>query len=1113
MMAACVAFGEDGVQDNEKISTIHWRTIMKTNSRSFLLTVISVTFTSFAVQTANAAPNADLMHGLQARTLGPAAMSGRISTIDVVASDPNRIIVGAGTGGVWMSENGGLNWEPVFDDQPVASIGAIAINQTNPDIIWVGTGESNVRNSTSIGGGIYKSVDGGETWALSGLANSERIDRIALHPTDSNIVYVAAMGTLWGPNEERGIYKTTDGGATWKRTLYVDQLTGATDIKMDPSNPDKLYAGMWQFRRWPYQFKSGGPGSGMYISNDAGKTWEQRTEEDGLPEGELGRMVFGLSAADPKRVYALVEADTSALLVSNNGGQDWEAVNEDYNVADRPFYYTEIAVDPNDANHVYNIATNIRVSIDGGRTFEQNPVVVCCDASNTIHIDNHAFWINPDDSNHLIAGSDGGIAITRDRGETWRFVRNLPLAQFYHIAVDNDHPYHIYGGLQDNGSWRGPSEVWENAGIRNLHWQEVGFGDGFDTLPDPENSRRGYVMSQGGFLFTWNLDTGEQRMARPQSPAADIELRFNWNAGIAIDPFDSDTVYYGSQFLHKSTNRGATWTTISGDLTTNNPDHQLYKESGGLTYDVTAAENYTTIFSVALSKLEQGLIWVGTDDGRVHVTRDGGQNWNHINARVRGLPDGAWVAMITPSPHTAGTAFITFDDHRRGNMNTYVYRVDNYGERWTALQSDDVDGYALSVLQDPVDPDLLFLGTEFGLYVSLNAGDDWFKFTAGVPTVSVMDMAIQVRESDLVLGTHGRAIFVIDDYSALRNLDDDDLSARFRMLSAGNGQHYAAAQTPSTRFTGTGEFRADNEAYGALLTFVANGDDLVHPDEDQERLRLIDKRQSKTDDDTEEEEEEIKVTIEVEDADGDVIRSFEYTPYQGINRIVWDMRRDGVRDMPSDEEPETDVLPAGAEVPPGRYRITLSLDGTSDEVEPISTVVDTVKDPRSPFTQAEIEQNHAALLEIQELEFAAVRAMEQIVRARDDVATIKALIGKDQNAEHNDTLIELSEQADTISTALDDLESLIRVPHETTGIVYDADKLISHIGMAQFYVGSSRGAPTAAARSYMEIAERETEKTVASVNDYLGSTLVEFRDSVSAAGIGLLSDVDLSKEL
>jgi len=1077
-----------------------------------LLLALSVTI--FGSQGALAAPDADLFEGLKARTLGPAAMSGRISAIDVVASDPNRIIIGAGTGGVWMSENGGLAWEPVFDDQPVASIGAIAVNQSNPDIIWVGTGESNVRNSTSVGGGIYKSADGGETWQLSGLADSERIDRIALHPTDPDIVYVAAMGTLWGPNESRGVYKTLDGGASWERILYVDQQTGATDIRMDPSNPDRLYAAMWQFRRWPYQFKSGGPGSGLYISNDAGKTWEERSEEDGLPEGELGRIVFGLSPAEPKRIYALVEADSSALLVSHDAGKNWQKVNEEYNVADRPFYYSEIAVDPTDANRVYNIATHVRVSIDGGKTFTQNPVIACCAPGNTIHIDSHAFWINPHDSRHLIVGNDGGIAITRDRGETWRFVRNLPLAQFYHVAVDNDHPYHVYGGLQDNGSWRGPAEVWENAGIRNLHWQEVGFGDGFDTLPDPANSRRGYVMSQGGFLFSWNLDTGEQRMVRPQSPSDDVELRFNWNAGIAIDPFDPDTVYYGSQFLHKSKDRGASWATISDDLTTNNPEVQLYKESGGLTYDVTAAENYTTIFAVAPSKLEEGLIWVGTDDGRLHVTRDGGDNWRQVNQRVRGLPEGAWIAMIAPSPHEAGTAFVTFDDHRRGNMNTYVYRVDKYGERWTALHNDDIDGYALSVLQDPVDPSLIFLGTEFGLYISLNGGDEWFKFTAGVPTVSVMDMAIQERESDLVLGTHGRAIFVIDDYSALRNFDDGILQSRFQLLSASDGQHYAAGQTPSTRFAGSGEFRAENEAYGVMLTFIANGEDLVHPDEEKERQRLIDKRLNKVDDDEdEEEEEEIKVSIEVEDASGNFVRLFEHTPHQGINRLVWNMSSEGVRGMPDDTEEESTILPDGSEVPPGFYTITMTLTGTADEVEPIFAEVKTLIDPRSPFSEEDIQENYTALAALQELKFSAVDAVERIIGARDDIGTIQTLIEKRQDANHNDALIALSDEAKEISTALDELEKLIRVPPETTGIVYDADKLVSHISTAQYYVGSSRDAPSVAAAAYIAIAEHETSRIISEVDDYLGGELIEFRKGVREAGIGLLSDIEPAPDL
>jgi photosystem II stability/assembly factor-like uncharacterized protein len=607
-----------------------------------------------------AALDPDLLGGLSARTLGPAAVGGRIAAIDAVASDPNRIVIGAATGGVWISDNGGVTWEPVFDNETVASIGAIAINQSNPDIIWVGTGESNVRNSTSIGGGVFKSVDGGQSWRLMGLANSERIDRIALHPTNPDIAYIAAMGTLWGPNSERGVYKTVDGGETWQQILYVDQQTGATDIKMDPGNPDKLYAGMWQFRRWPYFFKSGGPGSGMYISYDAGKSWSQKTEEDGLPKGELGRMVFGISASEPKRVYALVEAEKSALIVSNDGGEQWSKANEEYNVTVRPFYYTEIAVDPLNANRIYNIDTRLRESIDGGKTFEFNEVINCCASGNTFHIDNHAFWINPNDSRHMIVGSDGGIGITHDRGETWRFVRNLPLAQFYHIAVDNDHPYHIYGGLQDNGSWRGPSEVWENAGIRNLHWQEVGFGDGFDTIPDPEYSRRGYVMSQGGNLSRWDLDTGEQRSIRPDPQAPDVDLRFNWNAGFAQDPFDPATIYYGSQYLHKSEDRGETWTAISDDLTSNDPEMQTFRESGGLTYDVTAAENYTSIVAVAPSKQEQDLIWVGTDDGRVHVTRDGGQNWNRIDGRARGVPEGAWVPMIAPSPHEPGAAFVHY---------------------------------------------------------------------------------------------------------------------------------------------------------------------------------------------------------------------------------------------------------------------------------------------------------------------------------------------------------------------------------------------------------------------------------------------------------------------
>jgi len=1082
----------------------HW---LKSLYRVTALVLTLASFNTWAVL------DASLMEGLKARSIGPAAISGRVAAIDVVASDPNHIVVGAATGGVWISDNGGLTWESVFDDQPVASIGSIAINQSNPDIIWVGTGEGNVRNSTSIGGGIFKSTDGGKSWKLMGLANSERINRIALHPNNPDIAYVAAMGTLWGPNEERGVYKTTDGGNSWERILYINDSTGATDIKIDTVNPDKLFAGMWQFRRWPYYFKSGGEGSGLYITQDGGKSWQRKTEEDGLPAGELGRMAFALSPANPKRVYALVEAKKSALLRSDDGGDSWRKVNEEYNVADRPFYYTEIAADPQNADVVYNIGTRVRVSIDGGKTFAYNPVINCCAAGNTIHIDNHAFWISPNDSKHLIFGNDGGLAISRDRGETFRFVRNLPLAQFYHIAVDNDLPYHVYGGLQDNGSWRGPAEVWENAGIRNLHWQEVGFGDGFDTVPDPDNSRSGYAMYQGGNLFRWNLDTGEQKLVMPDPPTLDTELRFNWNAALAIDPFDPNTVYYGSQFVHRSNDRGQSWKTISGDLTSNDKKMQTYRESGGLTSDVTAAENYTTITTIAPSKLDRNVIWVGSDDGRVHVTRDGGANWTRIDSKARGVSAGAWVPMITPSPHDAGTAFVVFDDHRRSDMKPYVYRVEGYGSRWKRISTSSMKGYALSVLQDPVDPDLLFVGTEFGLYISTDAGENWIKFTAGLPTVSVMDMAIQTRENDLVLGTHGRAAYVIDDYSGLRNLSAKDFKARLKILSVSPGQQYTANQTPSTRFTGSGEFRADNEPYGVMLTFIASGNDLPNPDKKAERARKIALRKAAAESSRKEaagkkspaekdskDSKPPKLSVTVKDAEGTVIRSYKTTVEQGINRLVWAMRRDGIKPVSSEDHKDSDDgLPAGPVVMPGKYEITIALGDTT-----ASTDVEILKDPRSPYSLEDLQANFDTRMTLLAMRSTANTALRQIIAARDDVSTINKLIDKRLELAKTDDLQALKKQAGEVKKGLDELEKLYRIPAKTKGITYAGDTVNSKLGTAAFYAGSGEGAPSPASETYLEIAQKSLSEATEKVNAFMSTDLAELRASVNTAGITLL---------
>lgn len=1045
----------------------------------------------------------DLLAGMKARVVGPAAMSGRVAAIDAVASDPNHIVVGAATGGVWISSNGGLNWTPVFDEQECASIGAVAINQSNPDVIWVGTGEGNTRNSTSIGCGMFKSLDGGKTWSKIGLENSERINRIALHPTDPNVAYAAVLGALWGDSEERGLYKTTDGGETWTRLLYANESTGATDVQMDPSNPNKLFASMWQFRRWPYFFKSGGEGSGLFVSHDAGVTWEKLTQEDGLPEGELGRSAFTISRSNPNRVYALIEAEKSVLSRSDDGGRTWSTVNSDFDINDRPFYYNDIAVDPKNPDRVYRIGSRVKMSIDGGKTFDFIDAIACCAPTNTIHIDNHAWWINPADPRHMIDGNDGGIAITRDGGDTWRFVENLPLAQFYHIAVDNDLPYNIYGGLQDNGAWRGPSEVFENGGIRNLHWQEVAFGDGFDTIPHPNNSREGISMSQGGFLVDWNLDTGERRLVRPKGPDDGTELRFNWNAGFAQSPFDVNTIYYGSQFVHKSTDRGKTWQIISGDMTTNNPDFQTFKESGGITPDVTAAENYTTITAINPSPLDANVIWVGTDDGRVHVTRDGGATWTSVEDNIRRGPDRGWIPMIEPSRFDPSVAFITVDDHRRGDHNPYVYRMENFGERWRSLASDSLSGYALSVRQDHVDENLLFLGTEFGLFFSTNAGREWTKWTEGVPTVSVMDMAIHQGENDLVLGTHGRSAFVIDDYSALRGLNEATFGEDIKILSLADGMQYQANQTPGTRFPGNGEFRALNEPFGAMITFVASGDDLPHPDAAKEKERQIALRAAAADDDENGDEKKSpgkKVTIKVADASGQTIRTFKADAHKGINRVMWNMREDGIRQAPPARPRADDTLPAGLEVLPGTYSVTVEYGENSD-----SGTVDVIADPRSPFSLEAQTANYQMRKETLELNRQIQSALTNVMEAMRDVDTLMTLVKSATPADDKDAFKDLSKQAGDVKKAFEEMEKRFRSPRGTRGITFRGDKVVNILGLANTYVASTRDTPNEAALAQVEVARSAVNEAVEDVNRLIREDLAYLSKAVKDAGIGLFS--------
>lgn len=721
----------------------------------------------------------DKFQNLKIRNVGPANMSGRITAIDAVVDSPTKIIyIGAASGGVWKSENGGTAWQSVFDDNPTINIGAIAIQQSNPQVVWVGTGEGNPRNSVNLGMGLFKSLDGGGTWAHVGFENSRSIHRIIVDPSDGKVVYAGVHGDPFVPHNDRGLYKTTDGGKSWKKILYTNDKSGIADLVMDPSNPNKLFAAMYEHRRTPYSFTSGGPGSGLYVTIDGGETWKKLGEKDGLPAGELGRIGVAIARSNPNQVYAKVEAKKNALYRSDDGGLSWTMVNDNPRYTNnRPFYFQDIAVDTKDPNRLYNIYQPLSVSYDGGVTFDPVPMIPA-DETKGIHADFHAFWVDPHDPTFIIIGGDGGIGITHDHGKSWYFPESIPVGQFYHINVDNEMPYNVYGGLQDNGNWSGPGYVWKRGGIRTLYWQYLVGGDGFFISPDSANSRFGYGTSQNGNLYRYDKLTGYYQSISPQAPDLKTRLRFNWNAGFADDPHSSSSVYYGSQFVHKTTDKGKTWTIISPDLTTNNPDHQK-QDYGGLTIDASGAEIYNSILSIAPSYFDKETIWVGTDDGNVQLTRDGGKSWTNLTSNIKGLPKQSWMAQMKASRHNAGEVWLVANNYRQGDYSHYFFRTKDFGKTWERMaDASKVKGYALSVLQDPVEPRLVFMGTENGLWISIDEGKSWEQFRNGFPSVSTMDLAIQERESALVVGTFGRSIWIIDDLLSLRKLAAGELEKK-----------------------------------------------------------------------------------------------------------------------------------------------------------------------------------------------------------------------------------------------------------------------------------------------------------------------------------------------
>ncbi|AXT60269.1 hypothetical protein D1816_07870 [Aquimarina sp. AD10] len=1030
----------------------------------------------------------DLIKDNTPRNIGPGGMSGRVTSIDVVTSDPNTIYAGTASGGLWKSTSGGIKWNPIFDNQATASIGAVAVQQSNPSVIWVGTGEGNPRNSLNGGYGVYKSLDGGKNWKLMGLEKTRHIHKVIIDPTNPNIVYVAAIGSPWGEHPERGVFKTTDGGDTWSKILFVNNKTGAADLVIDPKNPNKLIVAMWEHKRDPWFFKSGGKGSGLHITHDGGKTWKKRTDLDGLPKGNLGRIGLAIAPNKPNIIYALIEAKKNALYKSIDGGFKWKKVNDKNDIGNRPFYYSDIFVDPQNENRVYSVFTYVNVSEDGGKNFSQ--LMPAYGVDNGVHPDHHAWWIHPNDGNYMIDGNDGGLNITRDGGKTWRFIGNLPVAQFYHINVDNEFPYNVYGGMQDNGSWRGPAYVWKAQGIRNSYWQEISFGDGFDVVPDKEDSRYGWSMSQQGFVSRYDWMTGNNYTVRPTHPDPKVKLRFNWNAAINIDPFDSSTLYFGSQFVHKSTDKGLTWKVISGDLSTNNPEKLKQSESGGLTMDATGAENHCTVLVIEPSTLEQNMLWAATDDGRVHVTQNGGTNWTDVSANIKGLPKGSWIVQIKASNKNKGEALLVANDYRRFNYTPYAYRTKDYGKTWVRIvDQNDVKSYTLSIVEDPIEKNLLFLGTDDGLYISLNAGNNWVKWTKGFPTVSVKDLVIQPREHDLVIGTFGRAAWVLDDIRPLRALAKNTsiLKQKLQLFEPPIAYQAAYQQPTGSRFGADAIYNGDNRDYGALISYYLQVEKKKKEDSDKE--------EEKEDEDVNtDEKEETKVkwdSIRLKVYDGDrLIRTLKQkTPDStGFHKITWFMDEKGV-DRPSRKVIKQDKEPNGVLVKPGNYKLVMEYGDQTSE-----TSIKVQSDPRLQVSTQNINEVYAASKKLEKMMQTASDAVKQLAQSKEVATKYKKELQKLDKKKFKEQIKSskgISKKIDSVMAfyigKIDKRQGITRNPEVT---------IMQRLGKANQYVSSRKTGITDTEKTLMQQAKDALQDALQKTNTFFTNDWKTYREAI-----------------
>jgi photosystem II stability/assembly factor-like uncharacterized protein len=1030
-------------------------------NRALALGAVLLAMTAVSAETA-VRLDPGVISGLGIRNIGSATMSGRISAVAAAhRKDGSQVLyVGAASGGIWKSTDGGTTFTPKFDKQPVQSIGAIALAPADPDTIWVGTGEAWTRNSTSIGDGIYRSKDGGETWANMGLSQSERIVKIAISPDDPAMVYACVTGKLWSDSDERGVYRTKDGGANWSLVLKgANPSTGCGAMSMDPHHPGTLYASLWDFRRKGWTFRSGGAsadatsGSGLYRTDDGGDHWTELTEgpNKGLPAKPYGRIAVAVAPSDSNVVYAFVESKTSALFRSGDAGATWERRDDSQSMVWRPFYFANLIVDPQNPDRLFKPDGDLIQSLDGGKTFSS--------AGGGAHGDFHDVWIDPADTRQVITGDDGGLWFSKDGGNRWWKANNLPVSQFYHVSLDNEDPYRVYGGLQDNSSWVGASSY--PGGIGNAQWENMYGGDGFWMFADPSDPDYLYAEAQGGNIGRVNRRTHQSRDIQPRANYAE-KLRWNWNTPIHLSPNEKGTIYIGAQFLFRSRDHGQTWDRISPDLTGNDPEKQKQEESGGITVDNSAAEMHTTIYAISESPKNGKVIWAGTDDGNVQVTRDGGKHWTNVTSAA-GVPAGSWVSYIDASHFDAGTAYVAFDRHTQGDMAPMVYKTTEYGARWQALASGKdakgLKGYAHVVREDPVHAGLLYAGTEFGLWISSDDGASWAHFEGGdFPPVAVRDIAIQPRDHDLVLATHGRGMWIIDDLTPLRALTPQILQQEAAFLPTRPQRQRIQARGGWVE--GDATFSGESAPTSATITYYQKSRHLFG-----------------------------KLKIEVLDASGKLLDTLPASKHRGINRVRWSMNVAPPRVPPAAQLAGSATR--GPRVPPGTYTVRMTKGAKIYE-----TKIDVGLDPRSPFTADDRREQFAAAMKVHAMFGTMSDLVDRIqaVRAGAGKASAKLPDGDPLKAR----LSALSEKADTVRKKI--------VATKEGGAITGEERLREHMDDLYGGITSYEGRPAATLVAYTGVLKRQLDDVSAEVTALWAGDVKDANAALKAAGLPEIRD-------